>query len=42
MEIEEWKKVKPKANWKVWIAARAPRSSISLTIHWLSRAVKAG
>jgi hypothetical protein len=41
-EIREWKKAKPKANWKVWIAARASRSRISLTVHWLSRAVNSG
>ena len=38
-EIDEWKKAKPRSNWKVWVAARTSRSRIPLTVHWLSRAV---
>ena len=41
-EIDEWKKARPKSNWKIWVAARTSRSRISLTVHWLSRAVNAG
>jgi len=41
-EIEQWKKAKSKADWKVWISARTARSRISLTVHWLSRAVNSG
>jgi len=41
-EIDEWKKAKPKAKWRVWIAVRTSLSRVPLTVHWLSRAVNAG